>query len=82
MSRTFSINSGSGDSLNVSVRCGCRPKACQMRLIVMRLKPVAFAIPRRLQWVSPRGVVSSVRITTRSTSVSAIVRGAPGRGSS
>ena len=39
MSRTFSINSGSGDSLNVSLRCGCNPKARQIRLIVMRLKP-------------------------------------------
>ena len=33
----------------------CRPNACQMRLIVMRLRPVAVAIPLRLQWVSPRG---------------------------
>ena len=31
MSRTFSTNSGSDDSLNVSERCGCRPKACQIR---------------------------------------------------
>ena len=31
MSRTFSINCGSVDSLNVSVRCGCRPNAFQMR---------------------------------------------------
>jgi hypothetical protein len=26
---------GSADSLNVSVRCGCRPKARQMRLTVL-----------------------------------------------
>lgn len=31
MSRTFSTNSGSLDSLNVSWRCGCKPKARQMR---------------------------------------------------
>ena len=31
ISRTFSINCGSVDSLNVSVRCGCRPKAFQIR---------------------------------------------------
>jgi len=31
MSRTFSINCGSVDSLKVSLRCGCRPNARQMR---------------------------------------------------
>ena len=30
----FSTNSGSDDSLKVSERCGCRPKACQMRWMV------------------------------------------------
>ena len=39
MSRTFSMNSGSFESLNVSLRCGCKAKARQMRLIVLRLKP-------------------------------------------
>ena len=34
MSRTFSTNSVSVDSLKVSVRCGCRPRARQMRWIV------------------------------------------------
>ena len=66
MSRTLGISNGSGDSLNVSVRCGCRPKACHTRLIVMWLKPVAFAISRVLQCVAPRGVVSSVRTITSS----------------
>src|SRR5205809_3322513 len=37
---------------------------------------------RVLQWVAPRGVVSSVRITTSSTFASVICRGAPTRGSS
>ena len=30
--RTFSTNNGSDESLKVSTRCGCSPKACQMRL--------------------------------------------------
>ena len=30
MSRTFSTNCGSVESLNVCVRCGCRPKARQV----------------------------------------------------
>jgi len=60
MSRTFSISNGSGDSLQVSVRCGCNPKACQIRLMVIRLSPVAFARPRVDQCVSPRGVLSKV----------------------
>ena len=33
-SRTFSTSNGSGDSVKVFVRCGCRPKARQMRAIV------------------------------------------------
>ena len=43
---------------------------------------MAVASVRVLQWVAPRGVVSHVRVTTASTGVSLIVRGAPGRGSS
>lgn len=31
MSRTFSTKSGSDESLKVSLQCGCRPKARQMR---------------------------------------------------
>ena len=31
MSRTFSTKKGSLDSLKVSERCGCKPKARQMR---------------------------------------------------
>jgi hypothetical protein len=34
MSRTFSTSSGSGDSLNFSLRCGCKPNARQMRATV------------------------------------------------
>jgi hypothetical protein len=34
MSRTFSTNCGSAESLNVSTRCDCSPKVCQMREMV------------------------------------------------
>ena len=78
MSRTFSINNGSGDSLKVSLRCGRNPNACQIRLMVMRLSPVAVASDRVLQCVAPGGGVSSVTITTRSTCAAVTVRGAPG----
>ena len=82
MSRTFSISSGSGDSLKVSLRWGRSPKARQMRLTVMRLRPVVRASERVLQCVAPGGVVSNVVMTTCSTWASVTVRGVPGRGSS
>ena len=82
MSRTFSMNSGSFDSLKVSVRCGWRPNARQMRLMALWVRPqLARHRPRAPVRRVPR-VVSSVRVITRSTSASVIVRGAPGRGSS
>lgn len=52
MSRTFSMNSGSVESLKLSVRCGCRPKARQIRPTVLWLRPLAFAIERVLQCVA------------------------------
>ena len=82
MSRTFSMNCGSGDSLKVSVRCGFNPKALQILLIADWLIPVASAIERVDQWVASRGVASRVVTMTVSTCSSEIVRGAPGRGSS
>src|ERR1700751_5754509 len=63
----LSMSSGSGESLKLSLRWGCSPKARQIRLIVIRPSPVAFASSRVLQCVCPRGVLSSVRITTSST---------------
>ncbi len=78
MSRIWSMSSGSFDSLKVSLRWGCRPNARQMRLTDDRLIRLALATSRTLQWVAPRGVVSSARITTRSICSSVIVRGAPG----
>ena len=35
MSRTLSMNSGSVESLKVSARCGCTPKARQVRFTVL-----------------------------------------------
>src|SRR5712692_7427545 len=82
MSRTFSIKSGSLDSLKVVARWGCSAKARQIRLTVLWLSPAFAAIPRVLQCVASRGVVSRVRVRTRSTSSSSTHRGAPGRASS
>ena len=76
------MNKGSVESLKVSVRCGCRPKARQIRFTVAELMSHAFAIERVLHCVAPRGIDSSVIVTTRSTSASLTVRGAPGLGSS
>src|SRR5262249_41736855 len=53
-----------------------------MRWTALRLSPLACAIERVLQCVASAGLVSSVRVSTRSTCASVIVRGAPGRGSS
>jgi len=60
MSRTFSMKSGSVLSLNVSVRCGARAKARQIRLIEVWLNPVTAAIERVLHWVASRGADSRV----------------------
>ena len=46
ISRTFSRNSGSLDNLKVSLRCGWRAKARQMRFTVLRLNPDAAASDR------------------------------------
>src|SRR3712207_6805164 len=62
MSRTFSANSGSVESLKVSCRCGCRPKARQTRPTVVAERPTVLAIERRLQCVAPAGIASRVRV--------------------
>ena len=69
MSRTFSTSSGSGDKVKVSVRCGCKRKARQIRAIVTWRSPVCLAVARELQCVAPRGVVSKLRMITASTCV-------------
>ena len=54
MSRTLSTKCGSLESLNVSERCGCKPKAPQMRQIVVCERPLSSAIERNDQWVGVR----------------------------
>src|SRR5262249_53582417 len=44
MSRTFSTNWGSLENLKFSTRCGCNPKACQMRTMAVCDSPVSAAI--------------------------------------
>src|SRR6266567_1709662 len=81
-SRTFSMNSGSLLSLNVSARCGLRRNAFQIRPTVDFDSPDRFAIDARDQWVASFGACSKVATTTSSTLSSLIFRGAPGRSSS
>ena len=82
MSRTLSMNCGSGESLNDSVWCGFNPNARQIRLTALWLIPVAAAIDLVDQCVASLGCSSSVFTITRSTCSSLIERGFPGRGSS
>src|SRR5215469_16186795 len=67
MSRNFSMNRGSLESLKPSTRCGCNPNARQMRLTMVWLSPQRLAIARVLQCVASAGVLSRVTRTTRST---------------
>ncbi len=82
MSRTFSMNSGSVDSLKLSARQGWRPKAAQMRVTAVWFSPIALAIEHGDQWVASAGFSWRVLTITSSTLSSPILRGAPGRGSS
>ena len=66
MSRTFSTNCGSLENLKFSTRCGCNPKACQIRTMAFCDKPVSSAIRRVLQCVLLAGIDSSVLVTTSS----------------
>ncbi len=59
-----------------------KPKGTQIRVIALWLSPTRLAIERVLQCVASLGLLSRVRVTTRSTAASLILRGAPGRGSS
>src|SRR5215210_1940306 len=81
-SNSLSTNSGSLDSLNVSVRCGLRSKAFQIRPIVVLDSPDRLAIDARDQCVALTGVCSNVATTTSSTCSTLIEGGRPGRGSS
>ena len=82
ISRTFSTNCGSADSLKVSTRCACSPKVRQMRAIVAFERPRASPRLRVLHSVRVGGGASSVRVMTSTTRSSVTVRGTPGRGSS
>ena len=66
----------------MSPRCGLSRNSRQIRPIVERESPVSAAIEARDQCVASFGVRSSVATITASISSSAILRGAPGRGSS
>src|SRR5674476_476268 len=81
-SKTFSVNSGSLDSLNPSARWGLSSKVRQIRPIVDFDKPVRSAIFARDQCVAFAGVDSKVATTTSSTWSTPITGGRPGRGSS
>ncbi len=82
MSCTLSTNSGSVESLNVSLRCGFRLNADQIRCTVMCERPVLSAMLRVDQCVASFGIVVSVRLTTSATLSSVTVRGRPDRYSS
>jgi len=77
MSRTLSMNSGSFESLNVSVRCGWSANAFQIRATADWLSPSCFAKSRVLQCVASRGADSSVVTMARSICASVIFRGVP-----
>ena len=80
---TFSMNSGSVDSLKVSARCGLSSNVRQIRPIVDFDSPDRLAIDARDQCVAFFGVSSSVATTTASTcSTRDRRRRDPGRGSS
>jgi len=76
------MNSGSRESLKLSLRCGAKAKARHTRWTLLRLRPQAAANERLLQCVAFFGVDSRVMVSTRSTSASLSRRGVPGRGSS
>ena len=58
---------GSLESLNVSERCGCKPKAVQILRIVVCENPVSAAIERIDQCVASLGVERRVRSMTVAT---------------
>jgi hypothetical protein len=66
--RIFSMNSGSSESLKVSVAQGFRPNARHTRATVGWLMPVALAMSLVDQWVASLGF--SVRVLTTRASMS------------
>jgi hypothetical protein len=78
----LSTKYGSVDSLKVSERWGCRPKARQIRDTVDWERPSSLAIALVDQCVAFLGVDSSVRFTTAATCSSLTERGPPDLGRS
>src|SRR6516165_10833276 len=66
MSLSFGTKSGSCDSLNWRIRCGCNPCARQMRCTELTLTPTALAIIAAVQWVVSPGGSPRVNATVRS----------------
>ena len=79
MSRTFSANSHSVESLKVSLRYRCNPNATHIRWLVEGAYPVARAIERSHQSVAPGDVSSRVLRIISALVSSPILRGALGR---
>jgi len=82
MALTLFTNSGSVDSLKVSICHGLRPNAFQIRLTVGCDIPNEAARALVDQWVALRGLSVRVLTMTASTCSSSTVRGAPERYSS
>ncbi len=64
---SFSSKRLSLESLKVFTRCGCSPRAHQIRCTVAGLTPCDLAIDRQLQCVSPCGLSCSVACTIAAT---------------
>src|SRR5262245_66678616 len=63
-STSLSSNFGSPDTLNVSTRCGLRPRFDQIRCTVAELTPTCLPIGRHDQCVAPAGVLVVVNRAT------------------
>ena len=69
---SLSSNFGSLDTLNVSTRCGAKPRSDQIRCTVAGPTPTRAAIVRHDQCVAPGGVVVVVNRTICATVSSGI----------
>lgn len=63
MSCTLSLNSGSVESWNASARCGCHPKAGQIRRFVLCDSPTPAAIARIGHWGASFGAAFNRHIS-------------------
>ena len=67
MSRTFSTQNGSVDSLKVSLRCGLTPNSENQRCTVLFETPSASAIRRTLQAFAWSGLCCRARVMSPAT---------------